>query len=358
MNTNDKLDYIDALRGYAILGVVAVHSLMGKVDVFGSSIIGLGAKGVQLFYIMSAFTLMLSFKNTIVKNKSNLNFFIRRFFRIAPMFYLAIIVWLYLSVDIIYVYNDYRKISIGSIISHFFLIHGLNPNWQDSLVPGGWSVAVESIFYILCPFFFLKITSLKNAILWFLASLYIGSLITYLLSNLNIIPFSWKRDLWLYGYFPNQANVFLVGFLLYYLQFESNFKIVKILIFLLLLIIPNFLIYRLLNFEVHNEINILVTYSFIFLFFLVKNKRFEFLKPNFIQVIGKFSYSIYIIHFIVLYFISRYKLDILFTNNTINYIFIFLITLIISTLVSSITYKYIEQKFISLGKYIITNLPK
>ena len=182
MNSHSKLDYIDALRGYAILGVVAVHSLMGKSHVFGSSIIGLGAKGVQLFYLMSAFTLMLSFKNVIDKNKVTLNFFIRRFFRIAPMFYLAIIVWLYLTIDIVYASNDYRNVSMGSIISHFFLLHGLNPNWQDSLVPGGWSVAVESIFYMLCPFFFLKITTLKKASICFIVSLYIGSLLTYLLT--------------------------------------------------------------------------------------------------------------------------------------------------------------------------------
>jgi peptidoglycan/LPS O-acetylase OafA/YrhL len=123
MNSHTKLDYIDALRGYAILGVVAVHSLMGKSHVFGSSIIGIGAKGLQLFYMMSAFTLMLSFKNTSVKNNSNLNFFIRRFFRIAPMFYLAIILWLYLSVDIIYADNDYRKISIERITSHLSFIY-------------------------------------------------------------------------------------------------------------------------------------------------------------------------------------------------------------------------------------------
>jgi peptidoglycan/LPS O-acetylase OafA/YrhL len=296
---------------------------------------------------------MLSFKNTAVKKNSNINFFIRRFFRIAPMFYLAIIIWLYLSIDIIYASNDYRYISVGSIISHFFLLHGLNPNWQDSLVPGGWSVAVESIFYILCPFFFLKITTLKKASIYFIASLYIGSLLTYLLTYIPIIPVSWKRVGWLYGYFPNQANVFFAGFMLYFLQFESNVKKVKILIFVLLFILPNFLIYRLLNFEVHNEINILVTYFFITLFFLVKSESFKFLIPKFIQLIGKYSYSIYIIHFVVLHLITTLNLDIIFSNSTINYIYIFFITLFISTGISSITFKYVEQKFISIGKNVI-----
>ena len=356
MNTHPKLDYIDALRGYAILGVLAVHSLLGKNHLFGSSIIGLGAKGVQLFYLMSAFTLMRSFKNTIDKNNAILNFFIRRFFRIAPMFYLAIILWLYLSFDIIYASNDYRYISVGSIISHFFLLHGLMPSWYESIVPSGSTVGVECIFYILCPYFFYKITSKKKAIIWFLTSIYFGSLLTYLLTTMSIIPYQWKNDRWLYIYFPNQANVFLAGFMLYFLQFESNIKNIKTLIFVFVLILPNFLICRLLKFELNNEINIIATYFFILLFFLVKNERFKFLIPKFIQVIGQYSYSIYIIHFVVLHLITTLHLDFQFSNSIINYIFIFLITLLISSGISSITFKYIEQKFISIGKNVIKNL--
>jgi len=191
---NSKLDFVDTLRGYAILGVVAVHSSLGKSNFIGSSLVGWGAKGVQLFYLMSAFTLMLSFKKNSFQNNDILNFYIRRIFRIIPMFYIAIITWIFLSSNNIYITNDYRYISLGSIFSHFLLLHGLNPNWQDSLVPGGWSVAVESIFYIFCPLFFRYITSLNKSIIFLTISIYIGSIITYLLNSLSIIPNDWKRE--------------------------------------------------------------------------------------------------------------------------------------------------------------------
>jgi peptidoglycan/LPS O-acetylase OafA/YrhL len=274
------------------------------------------------------------------------------------MFYIAIITWIFLSSNNIYITNDYRYISLGSIFSHFLLLHGLNPNWQDSLVPGGWSVAVESIFYIFCPLFFRYITSLNKSIIFLTISIYIGSIITYLLNSLSIIPNDWKREGWLYGYFPNQAYVFFTGFMLYFLQFESNFKKIKTLFIILLLIIPNFLIYRILKYNIHNEINIVASYFFILLFFLLKDNKFQFLKSNFIQLIGRYSYSIYIIHFIFLHFIITNKLNDLFFNSTLNYFIIFITTLLFSIIISYFTYNYIELKFIYLGKKIIKNLSK
>ena len=68
-----KLDYVDALRGIAILGVIMVHtSQYGHYNVpkIIANIIDQGARGVQLFYLASAFTLFLSFKNRLSREKS------------------------------------------------------------------------------------------------------------------------------------------------------------------------------------------------------------------------------------------------------------------------------------------------
>ena len=56
------LDYIDALRGYAILGVVAVHASIAVPDLEWPLrfLAEQGARGVQLFFVVSALTLMLS----------------------------------------------------------------------------------------------------------------------------------------------------------------------------------------------------------------------------------------------------------------------------------------------------------
>ena len=50
-----------------------------------------GQRGVQLFYMISAFTLYLSLDGRRTEQHPWTNYFLRRFFRIAPLFYLVIV---------------------------------------------------------------------------------------------------------------------------------------------------------------------------------------------------------------------------------------------------------------------------
>ena len=78
-----------------------------------------GKYGVQLFFIASAFTLFLSrHRRSEVGNK---NFFIRRFFRIAPMYYLGIILYLFVFKEVSNSYNGNLKYCGESVI--FFKIY-------------------------------------------------------------------------------------------------------------------------------------------------------------------------------------------------------------------------------------------
>ena len=61
-----RLDYIDGLRGLAALMVIVVHcaNFLGT-NILPEAILGwmkLGRFGVQVFYIISAFTIMMSFE--------------------------------------------------------------------------------------------------------------------------------------------------------------------------------------------------------------------------------------------------------------------------------------------------------
>ena len=96
--SDSKLRFVDALRGFAILGVLVVHCGQIGINEYPSlvqNIILNGAMGVQLFFVASAFTIFLTYANLYDKEANpNVNFFIRRFFRIAPMYYLGIIYFL------------------------------------------------------------------------------------------------------------------------------------------------------------------------------------------------------------------------------------------------------------------------
>lgn len=200
-NIKYKLNWIDAIRGYAVLGVLCVHSLMGSKDVLLQNFWGLGAKGVQLFYMASAFTLFYSYYNR-KDNEVHIieNFFTRRFFRIAPMFYLAIFYYLIQDWGVLYPEHDYRNITVLSIMSHFTFLHGLSPYWQDSVVPGGWSVGVEFIFYLLCPFLFIWIDNKYRATMLYILAIYIGFIVSLILKNNPLIHFTETWNGYIYGF--------------------------------------------------------------------------------------------------------------------------------------------------------------
>lgn len=93
-----KLQYIDFLRGIAILMVIVVHTNQYSKNPHNVSLSRLteyDARGVQLFFVLSAFTLYYSYHNRKTEQTHVFrNFFIRRIFRIAPMYYLGIIYYL------------------------------------------------------------------------------------------------------------------------------------------------------------------------------------------------------------------------------------------------------------------------
>lgn len=88
-----QYDYIDIVRGVAILGVIAVHSHQGIKNLSTpiSWIFNYGQLGVQLFFIASALTLCLSTRER--DETSPYYFYIRRYFRIAPLYYFAIFLY-------------------------------------------------------------------------------------------------------------------------------------------------------------------------------------------------------------------------------------------------------------------------
>lgn len=86
--TPPHFQFVDALRGWAILAVIAFHvsvPFRGHLPGLLSDLANQGSRGVQLFFIVSAFTLFHSL-HTRTASEPNLwrNFFLRRFFRVAP----------------------------------------------------------------------------------------------------------------------------------------------------------------------------------------------------------------------------------------------------------------------------------
>lgn len=205
-----KLDYIDAVRGIAVLGVIFTHcvqQIKGLPEWF-YNIFYSGMYGVQLFFIVSAFTMFHSYYGRQGEPNAARNFFIRRFFRIAPMFYLGIL--LYIPIKLIFghiIYPWYAYVATA------LFLHGLVYEHINTVVPGGWSIGVEFMFYAFVPLLARWITGIQNAIVFLGISvlLMIGA---FFFASSRGWPL--REYDYAFYWFPNQLVVFALGFVLYF----------------------------------------------------------------------------------------------------------------------------------------------
>ena len=344
-------DYIDALRGYAILSVMAVHASQAFTKDYPlsadfRSVLNQGARGVQLFFVASALTLLMSY---YAKNEGVLRFYARRVFRIAPMFWLGII---------FFVWAD-----------GYGPRYWAHPDFINSVVPGGWSIAVEMTFYILFPFLALHISNLKSA-----ASIFAAAIILKLISNQYFYPAAtvlWPNiSLGLiysfnFSWFPNQLPVFLIGFMLYFIIRDGKSYFNKRTIIFILL--ADLFIMLELAFNANwlgTFIHIPYGLCFGVFAFCLATGACNWLVNAPIRYLGKVSFSAYLWHFAVLFSIpslneslSLIKLDPLGLKSIqlppIHYIEFFVFVVTTTTILSTITYQLVEQPMIRFGSRLL-----
>lgn len=353
-----KLDYVDAIRGLAILGVIMTHA-SGDTAWPGviSNAVNSGARGVQLFFLASAFTLFLSFENRTGKEASPVrNFFIRRFFRIAPMYYIGICYYLFQDgLGPRFWLGDAPGISTLNILSNLTFLNGFNPYWITSVVPGGWSIAVEMTFYLVLPFLFSKIKNITQAVNFLTISVILRFIFHVMLKRFPLIGDARLWEDYLFIYFPNQLPVFSLGIIMYFIVMKKESLVAvsgKSLLILTGIILADLATGAHLLFPSH----ILFAIGFLLLGVTLSKYSFPLIVNPVITYIGKISFSMYIVHFAVLHWFTEFNLVHLLQNNLLNYLAIFSLVTTVSILISSLFYNLVEVPFQNVGKSMIKKL--
>ena len=358
-----KYEYIDAIRGFAILGVVLVHShqWVAPTTSFLSKIASEGARGVQLFFIASALTLFLSMaKRKAKEERPVLSFYIRRFFRIAPAFYCAIII--YTAYDGMSArYWAPNGLEWWYILLTALFIHGWHPETITSVVPGGWSIAVEMTFYLFVPFLFLKLNSIKSTLVAILVSLIFYRIMSIAIVHL-VSPNYPENQQYLVGafsllWFFSQFPVFITGILLYHIsvKFPSTDKQTG----LILMATSLFLFVAFLSVSTFE--NLLPKHFMYGIAFLVFSLSLNYY-PNRLFVnsltiwIGKLSFSIYLVHFMVINVLKKIFSEGFWFEGNMGFILAFLLVLALSSSISYVSHRVVEIPGINLGKRIINKL--
>ncbi len=349
---------IHGLRGIASISIVLYHlKHLSGIDLpaFFSFISRDFGYSVHLFFIVSAFSLMYSTEHRVGKGEWVYEYFVKRFFRIAPLFYFMIF------------FELSRQLLSGKIVTGFNDIF-LNFTFAFGLVPfsdfiwGGWSIGVEMIFYVVFPVLLLLIRNHKTTLAFLFATTFVCYLIRSVLHAQHLRAPTLHR--WDWSYFSFASNFYFFAFGLYAYQlvkiFEKSSVWLKIVIPLgVTLLIASFWIWDL----AHKFYSLgrmdLMLWATVFALFTV----WQYHNPSravankFLQFVGERSFSIYLLHPVCITLPKRYIQEMYsaLTPYFSEYAFFVcaLVVLGVVLVFSEITYRLIEVPGIAIGRHLI-----
>jgi peptidoglycan/LPS O-acetylase OafA/YrhL len=334
------------MRGIAIILVITSHNYLGFAeDHHGynshvSAIIYQCVYGVQLFYIMSAFTLFHSLTESGNARKDAWSFLIRRFFRIAPLFYLSIIIYTILG--------RVSEISALQLLSAFTFTNGFFVEWINGIFHGSWSIAIEMVFYLIVPLLFSFITDLNKAVLFFLATVIFSFTCNLVLSNMPISEHP-KFNEFLYFYLPSQLPVFALGFVLFFLIRQKTPTLSFWTVFALSLLL---IIHIVLGGKGIIAPFVLLSIGFMFFAFAASKLNPALIVNPVTIFIGKISFGLYLFHWMVIYVITDLGLAYRTSSVFLNFVIREMLILAATSIVAYIAWLCIEKPFMKMAKRI------
>jgi peptidoglycan/LPS O-acetylase OafA/YrhL len=358
---------LDLMRSIAILMVLIHHWVAYNLSNFHltKSFVHyfslLGYYGVEIFFVLSGFLigniLIKVYLNTAFNFAQILNFWMRRWFRTLPLYYFILILHILIVVvkgsDLSFIWRYFL------FLQNFLAYNTTNNDFFGE----SWSLALEEWFYLSFPLFIvffdllLKKAYSKQKIVLFTIIAYIA------------IP-TIVRIVLAYGQDPSWNNVLrkaiicredsiaygVLGAYLY--QFKASFfhkpKLWLNLLGLMMLVAGAAIFIVEIANDYYYKVGDVSFFSKTFLFSLVSIGTLLLL-PFFYHVkcrykifslpitfISKISYSLYLVHL----FVEHAAQKILRGNDLQMILLRLLFFIVISTLLSSITYKFIEEKFL------------
>lgn len=158
-----RLGGIEALRAYAAVSVILFHLIGSGGLTVPEQLVFIGShfgQGVPLFFVVSGFSLAYGYLGKLGDEQQVSHYFRRRFFRIAPLFYTALVfqlVYLWLCYGVTFNWSD---IALNATFLFNFV-----PRLTDGIVPASWTIGVEMLFYAMLPVVLLWCKNLPRSIL-------------------------------------------------------------------------------------------------------------------------------------------------------------------------------------------------
>lgn len=304
LQTHNRYEELDALRGIAALFVVFFHFTMGRAEF--NTFFKLGTTGVDLFFIISGFVIFMSLQ----KISKGSDFVINRISRLYPAYWAAVsFTFLILFSYALYkggqnlIYLNLKFIGNLTMFQLYLRIPDLDGPY--------WTLIIEMLFYISILFLFkLKWLKFLNTIGIILCSTIV--LTTHFFFDIQLVK---RILLWmpLFQFLP----LFFVGTVFYKIKTQKKNLIFNYLIVIFCLLCQVMLFPhsgRSKDFINLTEYSIML-FAYFALFTLFVNNGLIFFINRTTLFFGKISYALYLIHmsislnFIIPFFYNKLGLN-------------------------------------------------
>jgi peptidoglycan/LPS O-acetylase OafA/YrhL len=315
---NQRYSELDAIRGIAALMVVLYHYSVRYGQIYEYPVdplfsFDIGKYGVQLFFIVSGFVIIL----TLDKTNHAIDFIVSRFSRLYPAYWVAVI----LTFSIVYLFSlPGREVDIESALINMTMVQ----QWLNVANVDGvyWTLAVELSFYF---FMFILFITKQLVRINLIAAVWLGIIIgcKALERNSSMEIHELLKLLFLLEY----GNLFIAGIMFYKIMHRESY--ISYFILFICLITEYYL---------HGKLAYLITaYFFVFYLFVTNRLKVLIVKP--LVYLGSISYSLYLIHQNVGYVVINEMKPF----NILNPASIIMAPMALSLLLATLMQKYIER---------------
>jgi exopolysaccharide production protein ExoZ len=281
-----KYDGVQALRLLAALLVVTTHSFFYASERLGAGTMlwDNGARGVDIFFVISGFVMVVSSRNLIGAPQGWAKFAIQRVTRVVPLY------WLVTSIKVVIMLLStgfvlHSTLDLSNVVkSYLFIPYNVTPTNIGVLVGVGWTLVFEMFFY-----FVFSLALLIGANIYIFVGVIMG-----LLSALSL-ALPEKHTVWMYLCQPFVLE-FLFGMFVGYFALNNKFiesryaAMFSILTTLWIVIFPSGLEPMVSTIVIGIPATLLV-YSVVSLEPYLRNKI-----PSLLLFFGAASYSLYLFH--------------------------------------------------------------
>jgi len=340
------------------------QSVMSKeIDPLSPLIAYSSALGVVFFFVLSGFLITyLLLKERKTNNSIAIGkFYLRRAFRIWPLYYLIFILGFFVLpyLDFFAVPgqdNFFQQNFWGNLMLYAFFMPNLAFSIYTTAVPNigqSWSIGVEEQFYLVWPLLIRKSKNVLKSILW-IAGTIIALKGIILLSS----PFLSSQTLVVIKKFlaMSKLECMALGGLGAYVLFNKKEEILRIVYKPISQITSVAIIPILIYFTptaIEDILHLLFSISFLVIILNVASNEKSLLKfeNRILQYLGRISYGFYMFHVMCIVFTIHFLDKYIGLDNDIStpqHILLYGISFLLTVAVSSLSYHIFEKAFIRL----------